>query len=33
MPDFLHPSPKGFEIWSQAMDPVLAEMLRSPQRP
>jgi beta-glucosidase len=28
MPDFLHPSAKGFEIWSQAMDPVLADMLR-----
>ena len=32
MPDFLHPSAKGFEIWSQAMEPVLAEMVR-PSKP
>jgi beta-glucosidase len=28
MPDFLHPSAKGYEIWSEAMDPVLADMVR-----
>jgi beta-glucosidase len=27
MPDFLHLSPKGYEIWAKAIEPVLAEML------
>ncbi len=27
MPDFLHLSPAGYEIWAKAIEPVLAEML------
>ena len=27
MPDFLHLSPKGYEIWAEAMLPTLTEML------
>jgi lysophospholipase L1-like esterase len=27
MPDFLHPNAKGYEIWAEAMEPTLAEML------
>ncbi|MFA6004050.1 MAG: GDSL-type esterase/lipase family protein [Elusimicrobiota bacterium] len=30
MPDFLHLSEKGYEIWSSAMEPVLAGMLARP---
>jgi len=26
MPDYLHPGPKGYEIWSQAMEPLLDEL-------
>ena len=26
MPDFLHPSAKGYEIWAQAMQPLLDEL-------
>lgn len=28
MPDKLHPSPKGYEIWYAAMEPLLEEMMR-----
>jgi lysophospholipase L1-like esterase len=28
MPDFLHPSAKGYEIWADAMTPLLTEMLK-----
>lgn len=28
MPDFLHPGPKGYEIWVAAMKPTLLQMLR-----
>ncbi len=27
MPDFLHPSAKGYRIWAEAMEPKLAELL------
>lgn len=27
-PDLLHPNEKGFEIWANAMEPTLAEMLK-----
>jgi len=27
MPDFLHPNAKGYQIWADAMGPVLAEMM------
>jgi beta-glucosidase len=27
MPDRLHPNQKGYEIWADAMDPLLAEMM------
>lgn len=27
MPDFLHPNTKGYEIWAQAMEPVLSKLL------
>ncbi len=27
MPDFLHLSPKGYTIWAEAMEPLLAEMM------
>jgi beta-glucosidase len=27
MPDFLHLSPKGYQIWAQAMEPKLAELI------
>jgi lysophospholipase L1-like esterase len=27
MPDYLHPNAKGYEIWSEAMEPKLAELL------
>jgi len=26
MPDFLHPSPKGYAIWAKAMEPTLAKL-------
>lgn len=26
MPDFLHPSPKGYELWANAMEPALAKL-------
>ncbi len=28
MPDFLHLSPRGYEIWAEAIDPKLKELLR-----
>ena len=28
MPDLLHPSERGYQIWADAMEPTLAEMLR-----
>ena len=27
MRDFLHPSAKGYRIWAEAMEPLLAAML------
>jgi lysophospholipase L1-like esterase len=27
MPDYLHLSPKGYEIWAEAIEPLLSEML------
>ena len=27
MPDFLHPNKKGYEIWAQAMEPKIAELM------
>ena len=27
MPDFLHLTPKGYEIWADAIEPLLSEML------
>jgi beta-glucosidase len=27
MPDYLHPSPKGYEIWAEAIKPTLLQML------
>jgi beta-glucosidase len=27
MPDYLHPSPHGYEIWAQAMQPTLDDLL------
>ena len=27
MPDFLHPNAKGYEIWAEAMEPTLKELL------
>jgi lysophospholipase L1-like esterase len=28
MPDFLHPNAHGYQIWADAMEPLLAEMLK-----
>ena len=28
MPDLLHPSVKGYQIWADAMNPILDEMLK-----
>jgi lysophospholipase L1-like esterase len=28
MPDYLHPNEKGYQIWSDAMEPTLSEMLK-----
>jgi len=32
MPDFLHPSAKGFGIWARAMEPTLAKLFGDKQR-
>jgi lysophospholipase L1-like esterase len=28
MPDFLHPNAHGYQIWADAMEPLLAQMLK-----
>ena len=28
MPDYLHPNAKGYEIWAEAIDPTLKQMLK-----
>jgi len=28
MPDLLHPSEAGYQIWADAMEPTLAKMLK-----
>ena len=28
MPDLLHPNEKGYQIWANATEPTLAEMLK-----
>ena len=28
MPDLLHPNTKGYQIWADAMEPTLFEMLK-----
>jgi lysophospholipase L1-like esterase len=28
MPDLLHPSEKGYQIWADSMEPTLSEMLK-----
>ena len=28
MPDLLHPNAKGYQIWADAMEPTLDEMLK-----
>jgi len=28
MPDLLHPNQKGYQIWADAMEPTLSEMLK-----
>ncbi|HUO10400.1 MAG TPA: GDSL-type esterase/lipase family protein [Phycisphaerae bacterium] len=33
MTDYLHPSPKGYQIWADAIKPVLTEWLAPPQAP
>lgn len=30
MPDFEHPSPKGFRIWAEAIEPKVAELMGEP---
>jgi lysophospholipase L1-like esterase len=30
MPDFLHPSPKGYAIWADAIQPVIDKYCRAP---
>jgi beta-glucosidase len=32
MPDFLHPNERGYQIWADAMEPTLAEMLKTQRR-
>jgi len=27
MPDFLHPSPEGYRIWAEAIEPIISELL------
>ncbi len=31
MPDFLHPGPKGYQIWADAIDETLSKLLGEPQ--
>jgi hypothetical protein len=33
MPDFLHPSAKGYEIWGRALQPILAKVFAEPRTP
>ena len=28
MPDFLHPNEHGYQLWAEAMEPTLAQMMR-----
>jgi lysophospholipase L1-like esterase len=28
IPDLLHPNAKGYQIWADAMEPTLSEMLK-----
>jgi lysophospholipase L1-like esterase len=32
MPDWLHPNPKGAELWAQAMEPLLSKLMEEPSR-
>jgi len=32
MPDYLHPSPHGYEIWGAAMEPTLSKLMRDKAR-
>ena len=32
MKDFLHPTPKGYGIWANAMEPTLAKLLNEKPR-
>jgi len=27
MPDFLHPNEKGYRIWAETMEPVIAKLM------
>ncbi len=33
MPDFLHPSPKGYEIWANAIQPIIDQYFPPPPAP
>jgi len=33
MPDFLHPSPKGYQIWADAIQPVIEKIFPSAPKP
>ena len=32
MPDFLHPTVKGYGIWADAMQPLLDQLLQAPAK-